>query len=161
MASKKAATSAATTAKKSAATTAATGKQRAKSSKRKPLSDEHRAALSRGRVEGAAVRRYLETISSDGGRRRSPDAIKAQLEKLNEELHSSELDVMRRLHALQRRRDLERDLAVASQNEDLESVEAAFVEHAANFSARHKLDYSTWREIGVPAGLLRKAGITR
>ena len=44
---------------------------------------------------------------------------------------------------------------------DMTAVEAGFIEHAANYGARKGIAYATWREFGVAADVLNKAGITR
>ena len=45
--------------------------------------------------------------------------------------------------------------------EDLEAIESAFVEHAASYAGRKGISYTAWREQGVPAAVLSKAGIPR
>ena len=44
---------------------------------------------------------------------------------------------------------------------DLDELEAGFVEHARSYSERKGISYSAWRETGVPAAALKKAGISR
>ena len=41
-----------------------------------------------------------------------------------------------------------------------QSPEDAFVAVAAAYSRRHHIAYATWREVGVPAAVLRRAGVT-
>ena len=41
------------------------------------------------------------------------------------------------------------------------SVEDAFVEVAASYSTRQGISYTSWREVGVPAATLKRAGISR
>lgn len=43
----------------------------------------------------------------------------------------------------------------------LEAVEQGFITHAASYGQRKGIRYATWREAGVPAELLARAGITR
>ena len=44
---------------------------------------------------------------------------------------------------------------------DMEAIEAAFVKVAAAYSDRQGISYSSWREVGVPASVLKRAGISR
>ena len=60
---------------------------------------------------------------------------------------------MQQLRLLQERRDLQRMAAFLD-------VEEAFVEVARSYSRRHRVAYGTWREVGVSAAGLRRAGLT-
>ena len=40
-------------------------------------------------------------------------------------------------------------------------VEAAFVDVAKSYSDRQGISYSAWREVGVEASVLKRAGIAR
>lgn len=40
-----------------------------------------------------------------------------------------------------------------------EALELYFISHAAAYSKQHGIDYESWREMGVPAHVLKKAGI--
>ena len=62
---------------------------------------------------------------------------------------------------LQDRRDIEKQLAALADEPDMSAVEAGFIEHAASYGQRKGIQYATWREAGVPADLLAKAGISR
>src|SRR5690606_39660524 len=47
-----------------------------------PMTDEHKAALARGRAEGRIVKEYLEALRASKpkrGRKRTPDSIKKRL----------------------------------------------------------------------------------
>ena len=44
---------------------------------------------------------------------------------------------------------------------DHAALEDAFVKVARSYSERQGISYTTWREIGVDAAVLSKAGITR
>ena len=45
--------------------------------------------------------------------------------------------------------------------ERLQQLEAAFVKAAAAYAKRKSISYAAWREVGVPADVLKRAGITR
>jgi len=127
----------------------------------KSMTDSHKAALERGRSESRVVRDYLEALSSKKrgpGRRRSEEGIKRRLQSINDELAAARsLD---ELLLRQERRDLELELASLSLG-DLDELEQAFVAVAKSFADRRGIAYATWRDVGVPAAVLAKAGIAR
>ena len=58
-------------------------------SKKRVVSDEHKAAMAAGRTEARAVKNYLDALEltrPKRGRKRTPDSINARLEKINAEL---------------------------------------------------------------------------
>jgi uncharacterized protein YicC (UPF0701 family) len=131
---------------------------------KKSMSDSHKAALAVGREEGRAVRRYLEALEAHKprpGRKRTAEGVQRQLDETLAALtRSTALD---RLHLLQRRLDLEEELAQLARHSetDLAELEAAFIQALPGYSARKHLSYAAWREAGVPARVLRSAGIRR
>jgi hypothetical protein len=46
-------------------------------------------------------------------------------------------------------------------DDDLDRLELDFVLHAKAYAHEHGIEYATWREFGVPAGVLARAGIAR
>jgi uncharacterized protein YicC (UPF0701 family) len=129
---------------------------------RTPMSDEHKAALAKGRVEGRIVRDYLEGLRATKpkrGRKRTPDTIKKRLDAIEIELASaSPLD---ELLLVQERRDLEAELAAKSNAIDMEALEVEFVAVAKSYSESKSISYASWRDVGVPASTLKRAGISR
>lgn len=129
---------------------------------RSPMTDEHKAALARGRDEGRAVRRYLEAIERHKprrGRKRTPESIKRRLAVVNEQLE--EADSLARLHLLQERTDLEAELKRLTAPDDVSALERSFVKVARAYGERKGIGYDAWRAAGVPAAVLGRAGITR
>ena len=57
--------------------------------------------------------------------------------------------------------DLEKELAQLGDKVDLSSLEAAFVKTAGKYAERKGISYAAWRQLGVSAETLKKAGITR
>ncbi|MBW3621756.1 MAG: hypothetical protein KY461_16045, partial [Actinobacteria bacterium] len=59
---------------------------------KKQMSDEHKAALAKGRAQGRAVRDYLEAIEegSKPGRRLSPDEMRAKVESLHQQIEDED-----------------------------------------------------------------------
>jgi hypothetical protein len=70
-------------------------------------------------------------------------------------------DPVRQLQLVQERLDLRASLESAERAVDLSTLEAGFVESAADYSRRRGISYAAWREIGVPSAVLKAAGITR
>ena len=126
------------------------------------MSEGHKSALAQGRSEGRAVRRYLEALEAHKprrGRKRTVDSMKQRLSAIEEALASAEpLD---RLHLVQERMDLEAEISSAGEKLDIATLEADFVAAASPYSRRKGISYSAWRELGVPAATLKKAGIGR
>ena len=127
-----------------------------------PMSDDHKAALAKGRAEGRIVRDYLEGLRATKpkrGRKRTPETIAKRLEQLETELASaSPLD---ELLLVQERRDLRAELDAMSNTIDMAALESAFVGVAKSYSESKKISYQSWRDVGVEASVLKSAGISR
>jgi len=126
------------------------------------MSDQHKASLAQGREEGRAVRNYLEALAQQAarkGRRRTVDAVDARLAAIEDELPDA--DAVRRLKLVQERRDLVAERETIGAPVDMSALEEAFVAIAASYSARQAIGYQSWREVGVPAAVLARAGISR
>lgn len=126
------------------------------------MSDEHKAALAEGRNQGRAVRNYLEALEAHKpkrGRKRTPESMKKQLDRIESEIAGA--DPLKRLQLIQQRIDLEHELATTGTTVDLTALEAGFVEAARPYGERKGISYDAWRELGVPATTLRSAGISR
>jgi hypothetical protein len=126
------------------------------------MSKEHKAALAEGRDQGRAVRRYLEALEAHKprrGRKRSPESLKRRLDDVETEIATA--DPLKRLHLVQERLDLQNALEASESKVDLDQLEKDFVSSAAPYSERKGISYSAWRELGVPAQVLDRAGIAR
>lgn len=127
-----------------------------------PMSNEHKKALAEGRELGKSVRQYLEALDENKpkrGRKRTADSIKKRLTTIEATLPDA--SVTKRLEMLQERRDLTVELATMGTKVDLSALEAAFVKVAKDYGERKGINYATWREFGVSAETLKKAGISR
>ena len=126
------------------------------------MSDDHKAALAKGRMEGRVVRDYLEGLRATKpkrGRKRTPDTIRKRLGAIDAELASaSPLD---ELLLVQERRDLEAELAAKSNAIDMDALEKEFMQVAKSYSDSKSISYASWRDVGVPASTLKRAGISR
>jgi hypothetical protein len=129
----------------------------------KPMTDEHKRKLAKGREQGRAVKAYLDALEQHRprrGRQRTPDTIKARLAAIEQQL--GDASSLKRLQLVQERRDLEVELAAKSAGAvDLSALEAGFVTYAKAYSESKGIAYGTWRELGVPADVLKRADITR
>ena len=126
------------------------------------MTAEHKAALAEGRAQGRAMRDYLEALDANRpkrGRKRTPDSVKKRLAAVEAELGAA--GGIKRVELLQERRDLVTELEGMDAKVDLSAVEKGFVRAAKGYSQRKGISYATWREAGVPADVLKRAGITR
>lgn len=108
------------------------------------------------------MRDYLEGLRATKpkrGRKRTPETIQKRLAKIDHELaDASPID---ELALVQERRDLHDELAAMSETIDMASLEEAFVDVAKSYSESKKIAYASWRDVGVEASVLKRAGISR
>jgi hypothetical protein len=126
------------------------------------VTEEHKAAMAQGRVEGRAIGSYLEALESHKpkrGRKRTPESIDKQLADLETKIAAS--NAITRLGLVQQRLDLQAEKASMGAAVDLSQFEEAFIAAAKGYSERKGISYAAWRELGVPADVLKKAGISR
>ena len=126
------------------------------------MTAEHKAALERGRAEGRIVRDYLEGLRNNKpkrGRKRTPDSIKKRLGTIEETL--ADASAIDELQLVQERRDLTAELEQIDVGTDLTELETAFVSVGQTYGERKGISHASWREVGVPAAVLKRAGITR
>lgn len=126
------------------------------------MSDDHKAALAQGRHESRVVRDYLEALRSSKpkrGRKRTAESIEKRLAKIETELTTA--DPLTELLLLQERRDLQDEFESLGSGADVNAAEDEFVAVARSYSERRHISYVTWREIGVDAAVLKRAGIPR
>jgi uncharacterized protein YicC (UPF0701 family) len=127
----------------------------------KSLSDSHKQALNQGRTEVRAVKAYLDALELQRpkrGRRRTAESIGKRLAAIEEELGSA--TSLQRLQLVQERRDLTHELETVDTPVDLTILEAEFVTVARAYGARKGIAYASWRELGVPAEVLKRAEIS-
>jgi hypothetical protein len=126
------------------------------------MSDDHKAALARGRSQGKAVRDYLSALEQGRkpGRKLDRDTIQGRISDIQTAV-DAESDPAKRVDLIQKRLDLEHRLVSMEDEPDVVALEAAFVEAAADYSERKGISYTAWREAGVPAATLKRAGVRR
>src|SRR5947207_10260435 len=126
------------------------------------MSAEHKEALALGREQGRAVRRYLEALEAHRpkrGRKRTPESMQRRLTAIEDKLQSA--DPLSRVQLIQERMDLQQELAAKQEAVDLGSLEEEFVRAARSYGERKGISYAAWREAGVDAAVLRRAGVSR
>jgi hypothetical protein len=127
-----------------------------------PMTDEHKAALAKGRAEGRIVREYLEGLRATKpkrGRKRTPETISKRLAAITTELASaSPID---ELLLIQERKNLEAERSAMSNSIDMGALERDFIGVAKSYGESKAISYSSWRDVGVPASVLKSAGISR
>lgn len=129
----------------------------------KTMSPEHKQAMADGRKEGQAVKAYLDALEQHRprrGRKRTPESIQKRLAVIEQEVGRA--SSLKRLQMIQERRDLETELAgMGGETVDLSALEGAFARVARSYGERKGIAYATWRDLGVPADVLKQAGIGR
>ena len=130
--------------------------------KRKQLSPEVITARTQARVEAQAVRAYLKGVAvvaanRKPGRRKSPQQV---IDETTLKLET-EPDPLEKLKLTQKLFDAKKQLKCAEDSLDMAALESDFVKHGGSYGERHKIGYDAWREMEVPAGVLRTIGVTR
>lgn len=126
------------------------------------MTNEHKEALAKGRSQGRAVRTYLEALETHRpkrGRKRTPDSMRARIATIDASMPDA--DPMTRLQMVQEKMDLHRSIEAAEVKVDLTSYEDDFIAAARDYGDRKGISYAAWREVGVPAAMLKRAGISR
>jgi len=125
------------------------------------MTDEHKAALAQGRRESRAIKAYLEALGSRRpGRPVTAESLRERIESIDSRLETEE-DPLKLLELRQERLDAERTLKDVESREDMDELEKAFIESARSYSERKGISYTAWRQVGVPARVLKEAGIAR
>jgi len=124
-----------------------------------PMTQEHKDALAQGRLEARSIKAYLRALDSRRpGRPVTKESLDKRLERVNSRL-GSEDDPLKRVDLLQSRLEIERALANAGEGANIDELAESFATHAGSYSDRKGISYTAWRQFGVPADVLRKAGI--
>jgi hypothetical protein len=126
------------------------------------VTDEHKAAMAQGRAEGRAISAYLDALAAHKpkrGRKRTPESIDKRLAAIDDGLATA--NSINRLTLIQERLDLQAEKAAMGETVDLTALEDAFAAAAKGYSERKGISLAAWKEMGVPADVLKKAGITK
>ena len=133
-----------------------------KKSSKTPMSAAHKDALAKGRAEGKAVRTYLEALRASKprrGRKRTPESVRKRMAAIDSQIASA--DALTELKLIEERHRLEQELSTMGNSHDLSALEKEFVKVAKSYSERQGISYTSWRQVGVDAKVLKDAGIGR
>ncbi len=126
------------------------------------VTDDHKAAMAEGRTQSRAVSAYLDALSNHRpkrGRKRTPESIDRRLAAIDKDLSGA--NAIKQLSLVQERIDLLAEKEHLSAAIDLSGFEDDFVAAAKPYSDRKGISYAAWRHLGVPADILKRAGISR
>jgi hypothetical protein len=110
------------------------------------------------RAETNAVAAYLTALRAPKVPRRDRAKIEPRRAKV-EHWIGEEQSPIRQVELIQRRLDIDAQLAQADQADRLGELEEAFVNVAASWAKRSGSRAAALREVGVPASVLRRAGL--
>jgi len=127
------------------------------------LSAAHKRALAEGRTMSATVDRYLSAVNTPKRRGRKVSKLSLQSRLADARVRAKSETGVDKVLAAQEVRDLQARVAAldASGGEDIKSLEAAFVKIAKRFGENRGIGYGAWRDAGVPAQVLKRAGVAR
>lgn len=123
-----------------------------------PMDADHKANLMAGRARAATVKQYLKAL---------PDMqrlSKTTEKELREQLATAQAaadnsDDLTRLEHLQRVHDLEDQIIQLDEKAAFDDLTDQFIGIAAEYSEVKGIDRRAWRDYGVPASVLDRAGI--
>jgi hypothetical protein len=110
------------------------------------------------RAETAAVAAYLTALRAP----KVPAHSRASLEKRRGQIEqwiAEEPSPIREVELIQQRLDIDAQLAQIDQAARLPELEAAFMNVAASWPKRSGISAAALREVGVPARVLKQAGL--
>jgi len=123
------------------------------------LTDEHKTALAEGRRQARDIRAYLEALATRRrGRPAMPETIRARLARVETRI-ANETNALRQLELVQAPIDVAAALESAKGAVDMSALEDGFITSAPAYGQRKGIGYAAWRESGVPAAVLKTAGI--
>jgi hypothetical protein len=131
------------------------------------LSEEHLAALAKGREQAAAVKAYIEALEASKAPRkvrgkRTPEYLQRRLDEIADEYPNG--DAMKRLALVSEQLRIEEELEeieAEGNPPDPTEFEKGFITHAAAYAEAKKIVYGAWRHMGVSPAVLRDAGHVR
>jgi len=98
------------------------------------------------------VEAYLAYVNGRTSGARSKEWYQQRIEALRAKMTTDGVSQVSKLRMLQQVRDFERKAS------DAEDPTQEFVAIAGTYSDLHRIEYETWREMGVPARVLKEAG---
>jgi uncharacterized protein YicC (UPF0701 family) len=120
-------------------------------------------AVAEDRTMSATVNRYLAAVTAPKrrGRKVSKATLEQRLERAQETVRTA--TGVEKLLAARDARSLTARLSqmTAADSVDVQRLEAEFVKVAKRFSENRGITYGAWRDAGVPAQVLKRAGVAR
>lgn len=111
---------------------------------------------SRNMREAGIVNRYLAYLERRGfTRRRDPERLELRLMQVKQLLEGDSLTPVQRIDLIQERINLQADVADLDTN-----IEHEFQQIIKGWAERRAVSYAALREAGVPANVLREAGMS-
>lgn len=120
----------------------------------------HKQALFDAKSESQKISHYLRALENrkkGRGPRKNPDVLERRIASL--QVYVKEATGLRRLQAVQRIRNMQREQSELADAGNFGKFEADFIASAKSYSEKNGIDYGSWREVGVDAAVLKKAGI--
>jgi hypothetical protein len=153
------------TAKKAAKKPAKRAARTRKGSGTRQLSAAHKRALAEGRTMSATVDRYLSSVNTPKRRGRKVSKASLQQRLVAAQSRAKTATGVDKVLAAQEVRDLQTRISsmegASGSGSDPKSLETAFVKIAKQFGENRGIGYGAWRDAGVPAPVLKRAGIAR
>lgn len=124
--------------------------------------------MAKNTEERAAIVSYLAAIDRKnapkprGGRRRTTESIGRDITTCEQTIAST-MDPIRKLHATQELLNLQHEAEQIASDEyyaDPTNFEADFIAHLSGYADRNAITASALRRVGVPARVIREAGLT-
>ena len=130
------------------------------------MSDDHKAALARGRESRKAVEAYITALAEVNkpkprGRQKTAEQIEEALATARKSL--AEAGPMEKLVFASQEITLEKELAAKrteAEPVDLSVLEAGFIEYGREYAEAKGIVYGAWRQAKVPRRILQVDGIT-
>ena len=123
------------------------------------MSQDQKDALANGRVEARAIKAYLKALEAPkSGRPATRESLNKRLAQVDAKVDDSD-DPLKTIELIQKRLEIQEALTQVDDHEDFDSLESGFVDTAQSYSVRKGISYTAWREFGVPATILRRAGV--
>jgi hypothetical protein len=110
------------------------------------------------RAETNAVAAYLTALKAPKVPARSRAALEKRRAQIEQWL-AGETSPIREVELIQQRLDIDAQLGQIDQAARLAELEEAFVKIAASWAKRTGIGAAALREVGVPASVLRRAGL--
>jgi hypothetical protein len=110
------------------------------------------------RAETNAVAAYLTALRAPKVPARSQATLERRRAQIEQWL-SEESSPIREVELIQQRLDIDGQLTQIDETQRLAELEKAFVEVAASWAKRSGISAAALREVGVPASVLKRAGL--